>query len=78
MNTTQLTLLRTGNRILDTATGLVYELISKDVVHVYHIDACERGAATRYLKYNNGEAKALWVHVSQQAHNLMGAENERK
>lgn len=69
-------LLRTGNRILDTAAGLVYELIAADVVHVYRIDACANGAPERYLKYKNEQAKALWAHVRQQALDLMSWEGQ--
>lgn len=63
-------LLRTGNRVLDPAAGLVYELVDGGVVHVYHVSACARGEASHYVKYKNGEAKALWTFVCGRALNL--------
>ena len=57
-------LLRTGNRILDTSTGMVYERIAVNVVHVYRVSDCNRGTAATYVKYKDNDAKELWRHVS--------------
>lgn len=66
-------LLRIGNRILDTATGIVYEKIAgtSDVVHVYRLESCSRGIAATYLKCKDEEARALWQHMSSQAVTLI-------
>ncbi len=63
-------LLRTNNRVLDPAAGLIYELVDSDIVHVYHISTCSRGLASSYVKYKNSEAKALWAYVCGRALNL--------